>query len=131
MTGEMGNRERRCTMRSMAVVLGAAALLAAGLVAGGAQADDAAAKKELAPTGKLRVGIAVADRPGAGNVARDGAGYRGLAIDLGKELAGKLGVPVEFVPYENSGALTDAVETGAWDVAFIPVDAQRKKKVDF
>jgi len=117
-------------MRSVAVVLGAAALLVAGAVAGGARADDAA-KKELAPTGKLRVGIAVAPLPGAGNVARDGAGYRGVAIDLGTELAGKLGVPVVFVPYENSGALTDAVESGAWDVAFLPVDAQRKKQVNF
>jgi polar amino acid transport system substrate-binding protein len=109
----------------------AAALLAATLAIGGARADDDAAKKELAPTGKLRVGIAVAPLPGAGNVARDGAGYRGVAIDLGTELAGKLGVAVELVPYSHSGALTDAAESGAWDVAFIPVDAQRKKKVDF
>jgi polar amino acid transport system substrate-binding protein len=51
-------------------------------------ADDAA-KKELAPTGKLRVGIAVGPTPGAGNVARDEAsgGYRGVAIDLGTQLA--------------------------------------------
>jgi polar amino acid transport system substrate-binding protein len=115
----------------MRVAVVAAALLAAALAMGGARADDAAAKKELAPTGKLRVGIAVAPLPGAGNVARDGTGYKGVAIDLGTELAGKLGVAVEFVPYPHSGALTDAAATGAWDVAFIPVDAQRKKKVDF
>jgi polar amino acid transport system substrate-binding protein len=116
------------------------ALLAVGLlvvtalafVAGTAIADDDAARKELAPTGKLRVGIAVAPTPGAGNVGRDAAGgYRGVAVDLGAELAGKLGVPVELVPYPNSGALTDAVAGGEWDVAFLPVDAQRKTKVDF
>jgi polar amino acid transport system substrate-binding protein len=28
-------------------------------------------------------------------------------------------------------ALTDAVTSGAWDVAFLPVDSERKKKVDF
>lgn len=114
-------------------VLGAGiALLAAlALVAGIVRADDKAAKAELAPTGKLRVGIAVAPTPGAGNVARDGTGYRGVAVDLGAELAQKLGVPVEFVPYPYSGPLTDAADSGAWDVAFIPVDAERKKRVDF
>jgi polar amino acid transport system substrate-binding protein len=109
-----------------------AALLASVFAAGNASAQEAAAKTELTPTGKLRVGVAVAATPGAGNVAREADGsYRGVAIDLGTELAQKLGVPVEFVPYPNSGALTDAAAGGAWDVAFIPVDAERKKKVDF
>ena len=31
----------------------------------------------------------------------------------------------------NSGALTEAGTTGAWDVAFMPVDEQRKQKLDF
>ena len=39
-------------------------------MAGGALADDNV-MKELAPTGKLRVGIAVGPNPGAGNVAID------------------------------------------------------------
>ena len=52
-------------------------------------------------------------------------------MDLGAELAQKLSVPVEYVPYPNSGALTDAAASGAWDVAFIPVDAERKKLLDF
>ena len=74
----------------------------------------------------------MASTPGAGNVARDASGrYRGVAVDLGAELAAKLGVAAEFVPYPNSGALTDAVASGAWDVAFLPVDALRKTKVDF
>ena len=89
--------------------------------------------KELAPTGKLRVGIAVGPNPGAGNVAIDQATgkVRGIAADLGSELAQKLRVRVEFVPHPNSGALTDAARSGTWDVAFIPVDDERKKKVDF
>jgi len=114
----------------MRLTMFSAALLAAVFAAGGVRADDAA-KKELAPTGKLRVGIAVAATPGAGNVARDGSAYRGVAVDLGAELAQKLGVAAEFVPYPNSGALTDAAPGGGWDVAFIPVDAERKKLVDF
>jgi polar amino acid transport system substrate-binding protein len=116
----------------MRAIMALAALSVLVSMSCGAIADDAAARKELAPTGKLRVGIAVAPTPGAGNVARDaGGGYRGVAVDMGEELAAKLGVPAEFVPYPNSGALTDAVASGAWDVAFLPVDAQRKAKVDF
>ncbi len=83
-------------------------------------------------TGKLRVGVAVAPNPGAGNVARDASGkYRGISIDLGEEMGKKLNVPVEFVPYPHSGALTDAADKNEWDMAFIPVDDERRKKVDF
>src|SRR5262245_22278933 len=107
----------------MAVVVAAVAALVAA--AGVGEADDAVASRELAPAGKLRVGIAVAPTPGAGNVARDADGrYRGVAVDLGGELAAKLGVPAEYVPYPNSGALTDAAAAGEWDVAFLPVDAE-------
>jgi polar amino acid transport system substrate-binding protein len=113
------------------LILVAAGVLAAVAVGGALAADDAA-RKELAPTGKLRVGIAVGPTPGAGNVAMDASGQPlGLGADLGRELAKKLGVPLEWVPYPNSGALTDGVASGAWDVAFIPVDEQRKQKVDF
>jgi polar amino acid transport system substrate-binding protein len=108
------------------------ALLATISASSVALADDAETRKDLAPTGKLRVGIAVAATVGAGNVARENDGsYRGIAIDLGNDLAQKLGVTTEFVPYPNSGALTDAVDSGAWDVAFLPADASRKKRVDF
>jgi polar amino acid transport system substrate-binding protein len=109
------------------------ALITALALAGApARADDGAGKKELTPTGKLRIGVAVAPNPGAGNVARDQSGkYRGIGADMGEGLAKKLDVPVEFVPYPHSGALTDAADKNEWDVAFIPVDDERRKKVDF
>jgi polar amino acid transport system substrate-binding protein len=96
-------------------------------------ADKAVVMKELAPTGRLRVGVALGPTVGAGNVAKDPATGRlkGTAIDLGKELADRLGVPVEYVSYANSGALTEAADGNAWDVAFLPVDDERRKKVAF
>ena len=110
----------------------AAAIYATVMVTTGAIAADPAVLQELAPTGKLRVGIAVAPSPGAGNVAIDASGEpRGAGGELGRELAKKLGVPAQWVQFPNSGALTDAVTSGAWDVAFLPVDSERKKKVDF
>jgi polar amino acid transport system substrate-binding protein len=54
-----------------------------------------------------------------------------VSVDLGTALARKLGVAVEFVTYANSGELTEAGAKGEWDMAFLPVDAERMTKVDF
>jgi polar amino acid transport system substrate-binding protein len=115
----------------MLVYLGLA--VAASLAAFPACADDAAAKQELAPTGKLRVAIAVGPAPSAIYALKDDAGgkYRGVSIDLSTALAKKLGVPLEFVPYRGSGEIQAAAGSGVWDVSFMPVDAERKKFVDF
>jgi polar amino acid transport system substrate-binding protein len=56
---------------------------------------------------------------------------RGVAVDLGAALAQKLGVPVEYVEFPSSGEITAAAERDAWDVTFMPVDAERAKSVDF
>jgi polar amino acid transport system substrate-binding protein len=98
-----------------------------------AQAVDPAVREQLTPTGKLRVGVAAGLTPGTGNVAIDPANGqpRGIGAELGAALGQKLGVEVEWVAYLNSGDLTDAGATGAWDVAFMPVDEERKQKLDF
>lgn len=108
----------------------AVALVAAALAAGGALAQDAV-HKELAPTGKLRVAIAVGPAPSAIYSIEEGGKRRGVTIDLSTALAKKLEVPVEFVPYLGSGEIQAAAATGAWDVSFMPVDEERKKFVDF
>src|SRR5262249_28080402 len=108
--------------------------LSAALVAmtTAAAAQDAAAKRELAPTGKLRVAIAYGPAPSALYVLRDAPGkFRGVSIDLSNEMAKKLGVAVEFVPYLASGEIQAAADKGIWDVSFMPVDEERKKFVDF
>ncbi len=124
------------TIRSVLLVFLAAALVAsaASLKLAVAQAlpSDEAVRKELVPTGKLRVCVAVAPTPGAGNVAMDASGQpRGISADLGRELAKKLGVTVEWVQYPSSGAVTNAVTSGACDVASLAVNKLRKQKVDF
>jgi polar amino acid transport system substrate-binding protein len=98
-----------------------------------AQAVDPAVREQLTPTGKLRVGVAAGLTPGTGNVAIDPANGRprGIGAELGAALGHKLGVEAEWVTYLNSGDLTDAGTTDAWDVAFMPVDEQRKQKLDF
>jgi polar amino acid transport system substrate-binding protein len=107
-------------------------MLAGALVASGAAAQESTAVKELIPTGKLRVGVVFAPAPSAFFVVKEANGEpRGVTVDLAVELGRKLGVPVEFMVAPNSGLVTDATESGAIDVAFMPVDEERKKRVDF
>ena len=96
------------------------------------QAIDPAVMKELAPTGKLRVGIAVGPAPSALYSLQDPDGKRrGVTIELGTALAKKLGVPVEWVAYLGTGEIQASASSGAWDVAFAPVDDERKKLMEF
>ena len=88
------------------------------------------ARGELAPTGTLRAGI------NYGNVIlarKDPATGEssGVAIDLARELARRLGVPVEIVAYDSVGAMVDGAKAGAWDIAFLGADPARAAEISF
>ena len=88
------------------------------------------AKTELAPGGVLRAGLnlsnflLVSGKDAAGEPA-------GVAPDMAAEIARRLGVPVEYVPYQTPGELADAAETGAWDIGLIGAEPQRAEKIAF
>jgi polar amino acid transport system substrate-binding protein len=88
-------------------------------------------KDEIAPTGKLRVAIAISPAGGAFWSTRTETGYAGVPVDLGKEMAAQLGVPVEYVVYNNSGQIVDAVSKGTWDITFLPKDPEREGRMSF
>jgi polar amino acid transport system substrate-binding protein len=92
---------------------------------------DAAVMQQLAPTGKLRVAIAVAPSPSAQFAIKEGDRFKGVAVTLGTALAKKLGVPVDIKPHQASGEIQNSAADNKWDVAFLPVDEERKKFVDF
>jgi polar amino acid transport system substrate-binding protein len=96
---------------------------------GSAGAD--ALKDEIAPTGKLRVAIAISPAGGAFWSTKTEKGYAGVPVDLGKEMAAQLGVPVEYVVHNNSGQIVDAVGKGTWDVTFLPKDPEREARMSF
>lgn len=98
-----------------------------------APAPSAQIANQVAPTGRLRLAIAVSPAPGPFWAGRDAASGepKGVTIDLGRAMAEQLGVPLALVVYDNSGAITDAGPTGAWDVTFVPMDAARALKIDF
>jgi polar amino acid transport system substrate-binding protein len=85
--------------------------------------------QELAPTGKLRVGVNL------GNfllVQRNAdGGIRGIVPDLAQELARRLGVAAELRQYEKVGDVADGANKGEWDVAFIGAEPQRAAEIDF
>src|SRR3954453_9403271 len=100
------------------------------ITAGPACAD--ALKDEIAPTGKLRVAIAISPAGGAiWSTKSEAGGYAGVPVELGREMAAQLGVPVEYVAHQNSGQIVDAVSKGTWDVSFMPKDPEREAKMSF
>ena len=56
---------------------------------------------------------------------------RGVAIDLAREAAGRLGVPLEIVAYDSVAVMVDAAPTNTWDIAFLGSDPEREKLIDF
>ncbi len=87
-------------------------------------------RAELAPTGKLRVGLNFGNflltrRPPPGGEPG------GIAPDLGREIARRSGLAVEFVHYDQAGKLADGGKAGAWDIAFLANEPVRAAEIDF
>jgi polar amino acid transport system substrate-binding protein len=102
---------------------------AATAITGAARADDL--QSEIAPTGKLRVAIALSAAGGAFWSTKTEQGFAGVPVDLGKAMAQRLGVGVEYVVHRNSGEITDAAGKGTWDVSFLPKDPERETRMAF
>ena len=109
------------------VVTSAIAVLSAAALA---QAVPAAVVADLAPMGKLRAAInfgnpILATRDPATGEAR------GVSVDLARELAKRLGVPPELVLFNAAGKVTEALQSNAWDVAFVAIDPARAVDMEF
>jgi len=116
----------------MSVQLPRVAGLVLGVMMMAMPASADALKDEIAPTGKLRVAIAISPAGGAFWATKtEAGGYAGVPVDLGKEMAAQLGVPVEYVVHQNSGQITDAASKASWDVTFLPKDPERETKMTF
>jgi len=89
-----------------------------------------AVRAELAPTGKLRVGLnfgnfLLTKKPPPGGEPG------GIAPDLGREIARRAGLAVVFVHYDQAGKLADGGKAGDWDVAFLASEPVRAAEIDF
>ena len=89
----------------------------------------AEARQTLAPTGQLRVAF-ISGPLYASKDATTGD-LKGVAADLGKELARRVGVPFQPVVYANPAAIITGARSGEWDVALMGINAERAATVDF
>jgi polar amino acid transport system substrate-binding protein len=87
-------------------------------------------KKELTTNGKLRVGLNYGNFLLVLKDAPDGS-PRGIAPDLGRELGKRLGVPVEFVKFQQAGQLADGVRDEKCDVGFLGAERERANEIAF
>lgn len=88
--------------------------------------------KALAPTGKLRGGVVISPAASVFFAVKDGKGdVHGVTVELVRAFAKTLNLPLELQVFSNSGQVTEAVEAGTCDIAFMPRDAERAKRVDF
>jgi polar amino acid transport system substrate-binding protein len=94
-----------------------------------AAAPTSQTRQELAPSGQLRVAFI----SGALYATKDAAtgDLKGVAVDLGRSLAQRLGVPFQPVVYPNPAAILAAAKSGEWDVALMGINPERAAVLDF
>jgi polar amino acid transport system substrate-binding protein len=94
-----------------------------------APAPPAGAAAELGATGKLRAAI------NFGNpiLASRGANSepKGVSVDLAREAARRLGLPVELVLFNSAGSVVDAVKARQVDLAFVAIDPVRAADMEY
>ena len=104
-----------------------AIVLIAISIPGGVSAQPAISS-EIAPLGKLRVATNseqfVTRTP-------DGKMVGGVALDVGKFVAARLGVSFELVAYANADAYTQSFGRGEWDIGIGPPTPLVAGKADF
>ena len=86
--------------------------------------------KDLAPTGKLRAAINLGNMVLAQKDPATGD-MRGVTVDLARELARRVGLPLELVPFDAAGKVFEALKAGAWDVAFLAIEPVRAAEIAF
>ncbi len=92
-------------------------------------ADLAAVVADVAPTGKLRAAINF-DNPVL--ASRDANGEPGgVSVELARELARRIGLSIEYVPYFAAGKVVEGVKAGVWDVCFLAIDPVRAQQILF
>ena len=90
------------------------------------------ARAELTPTGKLRFGVVAGPERTEFFVVPNADGQpEGVTVDLGRELARRLGVPIEFKVASSAWELTELLMGGKIDAAILPPDKDGRRRLDF
>ena len=82
----------------------------------------------LAPSGKLRVAINLGNMVLAQGTSDS---PRGITVDIARELAGRLGVPVEFSCFDQAGKAFEGFRANNLDIAFLAIEPVRAAEIEF
>jgi polar amino acid transport system substrate-binding protein len=94
-----------------------------------AQSDSSSPFAAIKSSGKLRVGMGLVPTFAVKDAAT--GELRGMAVELGRALAARIGV--EFVPvtYPSPANLPEALKSSAWDIGFLGIDPAREAVMEF
>jgi len=93
-------------------------------------APSAAAVSQLTPTGKLRVAINYGNAVLAKRDATSGE-LSGVSVDLSRELARRLGVELQLVPFNAANKAVEAIKNQQVDIAYFAIDPMRGIDTDY
>jgi polar amino acid transport system substrate-binding protein len=85
---------------------------------------------QLAPTGVLRAGINMSNFLLVSGTSPSGDPV-GVAPDMARAIADRLGVPVGYHKFPKPGELADAAEDDLWDIGLIGAEPARAKVIAF
>ena len=85
---------------------------------------------DLVGAGKLRAGIGVVAPHWAVKDPQTGE-LRGVAVDIARALARRIGIELVAVEYPSPPAVLGGLKDSAWDVGFLAIDPSRAAVVDF
>ena len=105
-------------------------MLTAGLSAFAKSPPPAAVISEFAPTGPLRAAINLGNPILASKDPASGQ-PKGVSVDLATELASRLALKLELIPFSSAGQVVDAVKAGKVDVAFLAIDPLRAQEISY
>lgn len=89
-----------------------------------------AVRSELAPRNMLRVAINLSNFLLVTGRGPNGEPV-GVAPDMGREIAARLGVDLAYVLYSTPGALADAIVRDEWDIGLIGAEPARAERIAF
>lgn len=92
--------------------------------------DAGALRGILAPRGTLRAAI------NFGNTVLAHRGPTletsgGVSVEIARELARRLGTPLDLFAYDGAGAVVADAKNDVWDIAFMAIDPLRAKDIGF
>ena len=87
-------------------------------------------RNQLAPTGVLRAALNMANNLLNTGETADGE-PDGVAPDLARELAERIGTGVELIRFASPGEVADAAPDNVWDIGLIGAEPVRAEKIDF